>query len=60
MPDDERHEIFKQLYRKAHLPRLEFNAAVEVFKDQNPDYINDEKIDPGINSFKKYLKGKMW
>ena len=56
----ERHEVFKQLYRKAHLDKLEFKAAVEVFKDQNPDYISDERIDPGINSFRKYIRGKMW
>ena len=56
----ERHEIFKQLYQKASLGRLEFNAAIEVFKEENPDYISTEKIDPGINAFKKYLRGKMW
>ena len=57
---EERHEVFKELYRKAQLDRLEFNAAVEVFKDQNPDYITDDRFDPGINNFKKYIRGRMW
>ena len=57
---DERHEIFKQLYRKAGLDKLEFNAAIEVFKEENPDYITSEKGDPGINNFKKFIRGKMW
>lgn len=60
MTDAERHEVFKQLYRKASLGRLEFNAAIAVFKEENPDYIYDDRVDPGINNFKKYLRGKMW
>ena len=57
---EERHEAFKELYRKASLPRLEFNAAISVFKEQNPDYISDDRFDPGIKNFKKYIKGRMW
>ena len=58
---DERHEIFKdKLYHKALLSRLEFKAAIAVFKEENPDLITDERFDPGINSFKKFIRGNKW
>ena len=51
---NERHEIFKdKLYKKASLPRLELQAALEVFKEENPDLISDDRFDPGIREFKK-------
>ena len=57
--DIERHQVFREkLYIKASLPKLEFKAAIEVFKDQNPDLISDERFDPGINSFRNFLRNK--
>ena len=56
----ERHEIFKEkLYPKAQLSRLEFEAALEVFKSENPDVIFDDpplKLRYSPYELKKFFK----
>jgi hypothetical protein len=59
--EEERHEIFKtQLYPFASLSKLEFQGKLELFKENNPDYANEERIDPHISKseLRKFIRDR--
>lgn len=61
MDPEEKHKIFKEdLYRFASMDRLEFQAKIEVFKDNNPDIAKEDRIDPHISrgELRKFIRDR--
>lgn len=59
----ERHEIYvEKLYKFADLPRLEFEAKVEIFKSQYPDLWDEKKDNPHFSKYqlKSFIKDYKW
>lgn len=60
--EEQKHQIFKEkLYKFAYLPKLEFDAKIEVFKAENPDLIAEKvRIDISKYQLMKFIKEFRW